>query len=377
MRQGDQYIEAGQPRLAYQKAVEAKFLTEQTTVSEDLARQATEQMVRAQEQTAKDLFNQRVTLETVVSHEVYGLLLELSKGDDIMSRGLQNTLKTHYDLPPDNLKARMETAREQFKNQHAKWFPPKREVGEIFRDCAECPEMVVVPSGSFTMGSPNSEDGRDDDESPRHRVRIEYPLAVGVYEVTFSEWEACVDAGGCGGYVPGDGGWGRGNRPVIKVSWEDAQSYVRWLSAKTGHRYGLLSESEWEYVARAGTETPFHFGTTISTDQPNYNGNYTYGTGGRGLHRGKTLPVGSLRANAWGVHDLHGNVWEWVQDCYNDSYVGAPADGSAWESGNCDSRVLRGGSWDFFPWILRSAYRFGFTSGDRYYYIGFRVIRRF
>ena len=377
MRQGDQYIEAGQPRLAYQKAVEAKFLTEQTTVSEDLARQATEQMVRAQEQTAKDLFNQRVTLETVVSHEVYGLLLELSKGDDIMSRGLQNTLKTHYDLPPDNLKARMETAREQFKNQHAKWFPPKREVGEIFRDCAECPEMVVVPSGSFTMGSPNSEDGRDDDESPRHRVRIEYPLAVGVYEVTFSEWEACVDAGGCGGYVPGDGGWGRGNRPVIKVSWKDAQSYVRWLSAKTGHRYGLLSESEWEYVARAGTETPFHFGTTISTDQPNYNGNYTYGTGGRGLHRGKTLPVGSLRANAWGVHDLHGNVWEWVQDCYNDSYVGAPADGSAWESGNCDSRVLRGGSWDFFPWILRSAYRFGFTSGDRYYYIGFRVIRRF
>ena len=198
------------------------------------------------------------------------------------------------------------------------------------------------------MGSPNNEEGRYDIEGPRHRVNIGYPLAVGVYEVTFSEWYACVNAGGCDRF-PDDEGWGRGNRPVINVSWEDAQSYVRWLSARTDHRYGLLSESEWEYVARAGTITPFYFGSTISTDQANYNGDYTYDSGRKGVYRGKTVPVGSFSANAWGVHDMHGNVWEWVEDCWNYSYEGAPADGSAWESGDCDVRVLRGGSWNNSP----------------------------
>ena len=250
-------------------------------------------------------------------------------------------------------------------------------VGRRFRDCVECPEMVVVPSGSFTMGSPNNEEGRYDREGPRHRVNIGYPLAVGVYEVTFSEWEACVADGGCGGYRPSDGGWGRGNRPVINVSWKDAQSYVRWLSARTDHRYGLLSESEWEYVARAGTTTPFHFGSTISTFQANYDGDYTYGSGRTGVDRGKTVPVGSFSANGWGVHDMHGNVWEWVEDCRNDSYEGAPADGSAWESGDCDVRVLRGGSWYFEPWYLRSAARYGITTEVRNNHLGFRVIRRF
>ena len=246
-----------------------------------------------------------------------------------------------------------------------------------FKDCAECPEMVVVPSGSFTMGSPDREEGRDDDEGPQHVVYIDYKLAVGVYEVTFSEWEACVNAGGCGGYVPPDMGWGRGNRPVIYVSWDDAQSYVRWLSAKTDHKYRLLSESEWEYVARAGTDTPFHFGSTISTDQANYNGNYTYGTGRKGLYREKTLPVGSFSANGWGVHDMHGNVWEWVKDCYNDSYVGAPKDGSAWESGSCGERVKRGGSFMRGPGILRSADRgLNFTE-VQIFDTGFRVVRRF
>lgn len=254
-------------------------------------------------------------------------------------------------------------------------------VGSRFRDCVECPEMVVVPSGSFTMGSPNRETRRSDDEGPSHRVHIGYPLAAGVYEVTFSEWRACVNAGRCGGYVPDDEGWGRGNRPVLNVSWDDAQSYVRWLSGRTEHNYGLLSESEWEYVARAGTTTPFHFGSTISTDQANYNGNfnpiYSNYTGERGLYRGKTLPVGSFRANAWGIHDMHGNVLEWVVDCWNYSYVGAPTDGSARESGNCGNRVLRGGSWYSSPWYLRSAFRYRKPSGDRNADNGFRVARRF
>ena len=249
-------------------------------------------------------------------------------------------------------------------------------VGRTFRDCVECPQMVVVPSGSFTMGSPSNEAGRDDDEGPQHVVRIEYRLAVGVNEVTFAEWAACVAGGGCGGYRPDDEGWGRGNRPVINVSWDDAQSYVSWLSRKTGKSYRLLSESEWEYVARAGTETPFHFGATISTDQANYDGNYTYNTGLKGVYRKKTLPVGSFSANRWGLHDMHGNVWEWIQDCYNDSYSGAPADGSAWESGNCSERVLRGGSWFNSPRNLRAAYRDWDTAGDRSIFsYGFRIAR--
>ena len=214
----------------------------------------------------------------------------------------------------------------------------EQRVGGKFRDCSECPEMVV-PSGSFMMGSPNSEKGRDDDEGPRHRVSIDYRLAVGVYEVTFAEWDACVSAGGCGGYRPDDRGWGRGNRPVINVRWEDAQSYVRWLSNKTGKSYRLLSESEWEYVARAGSVTAYSWGNEIGHNRANCDG-----CGSRWDNE-KTAPVGAFSANAWGLHDVHGNVWEWVEDCWNDSYTGAPADGSAWESGDCSRRVLRGGSW--------------------------------
>ena len=244
-------------------------------------------------------------------------------------------------------------------------------VGRKFRGCAKCPEMVVVPSGSFTMGSPNNEEGRYDGEGPRHRVNIGYPLAVGVYEVTFSEWEACVADGGCGGYRPSDSGWGRGNRPVIKVSWKDAQSYVRWLSQKTDHNYGLLSESEWEYVARAGTDTRYSWGNEIGRNRANCDG-----CGSR-WDDDQTAPVGSFSSNGWGVHDMYGNVWEWVEDCWNDSYVGAPTDGSAWGSGDCVKRVLRGGSWLFEPGSLRSANRGRNTTEGRNFISGFRVIRRF
>ena len=242
--------------------------------------------------------------------------------------------------------------------------------GRRFWDCAECPEMVVVPSGSFTMGSLSSERDRDD-EGPRHVVRIGYRFAVGVYEVTFSEWDACANAGGCGGYVPDDEGWGRGDRPVINVSWKDVQSYVRWLSGKTGHNYGLLSEAEWEYVARAGTETAYSWGDNIGRNRANCDG-----CGSRWDNE-QTAPVGAFYANAWGVHDMHGNVWEWVEDCYTDSYVGAPTDGSAWASEACGARVLRGGSWVSIPRVLRSANRNWVTSGNRVSDYGFRVARRF
>ena len=157
---------------------------------------------------------------------------------------------------------------------------------------------------------------------------------------------------------------GRGSRPVVNVSWEDTQLYVEWLSRKTGKRYRLLSESEWEYAARAGTTGRYHWGNRISPSRANYGGKV-----------GKTVPVGSYAANGFGLHDVHGNVWEWVGDCWSGSYEGAPVDGSVWEAGDCGRSVLRGGAWHSTPGFVRSANRNRIPSGDRDYYIGFRVAR--
>ncbi len=266
---------------------------------------------------------------------------------------------------------------QQAEPQKQEQARPELEPGTVFRDCDECPQMVVVPAGSFGMGSPLGEAGRGDNEGPVHRVTFDRPFAVGVYEVTFREWDACVAGGGCNGYRPDDEGWGRGDRPVINVSWDDAQAYVRWLSRETGEGYRLLSESEWEYVARAGTTGPFHTGATISTDQANYDGNHVYGSGHRGVYRQQTVVVGRFPPNGFGLHDVHGNVWEWVEDCWRGDYAGAPVDGGAWESGgNCDWRVVRGGSWDYEPRYLRAAFRSRVTPIIRFFDIlGFRIAR--
>ena len=251
---------------------------------------------------------------------------------------------------------------------------------ERFRDCPECPLMAVVPAGSFLMGAPKAEEGWDEMEGPVHRVTFAAPFAIGAHEVTFAQWDACVAGGGCGGHRPGDEGWGRGSRPVINVSWDDARSYAAWLSRRTGESYRLPSESEWEYAARAGTTTPFHTGLTISTEQANYDGSYAYGSGPKGFFRGRTIPVGSFEANAFGLHDVHGNVWEWTADCWHwdyPNYEGAPSDGSAKNSGEweCSNRVLRGGAWNLNPWSLRSAERTVYPSRDFYNVFGFRVAR--
>ena len=250
--------------------------------------------------------------------------------------------------------------------------------GDEFRDCDTCPKMVVVPAGSFMMGSPASEPKRDKDEGPRHKVRIPKPFAVGKFEVTFAEWDACVADGSCSGYQPDDRIWGRGGRgrrPVINVSWYDAKAYVAWLSRKTGKTYRLLSESEWEYAARAGTTTPFSTGQRITTDQANFDGGYTYNGSRKGRYRGNTVSVGTFGKNAFGLYDMHGNVWEWVEDCYVDTYGNTPADGSARTHGGCSVHVLRGGSWNFIPWNLRSADRNRNWSDDRNYNNGFRLAR--
>ena len=243
------------------------------------------------------------------------------------------------------------------------------------RDCAECPLMMRIPAGTFTMGAPESELPPRPAEKPQREVSIP-AFRAGAQEVTFAQWDACVAGGGCGGYSPDDLGWGRDNLPVVAVSWDDAQLYVDWLSRRTGQRYRLLTESEWEYAARAGTTTPFHTGETITPRQANYDGRSGYPSGydGSGPYRRQTVPVGSFAPNGFGLHDLHGNVREWVQDCYG-NYENAPSDGSAAELEGCSLRVLRGGSWFDVPWDLRSAYRLWNYSGYRDYGNGFRVAR--
>jgi formylglycine-generating enzyme required for sulfatase activity len=233
-----------------------------------------------------------------------------------------------------------------------------------FQDCENCPRMVVIPSGSFVMGSPTDESGRDKWESPQHKVTIPKSLAVGKFAVTFAEWDACVAAGGCGGYVPEDRGWGRGERPVINVSWYNAKAYVAWLSKTSGASYRLLSEAEREYVARAGTATPYWWGSSIMHEQANF-----------GEKSQMTLPVESFEPNPWGLYQVHGNVNEWVEDCWHDTYDGAPIDGSAWIRKECNARVLRGGSWWGVSQWLRAAWRGSHDPKNSNGINGFRVAR--
>ena len=227
------------------------------------------------------------------------------------------------------------------------------------------PEMVEVPAGSFMMGSPESDSSAQSDEFPPHPVKISKPFAIGKYEVTFEEYDTFALA--TGRALPNDGGWGRGKRPVINVTWNDVVAYAEWLSQQTGKRYRLPSEAEWEYAAQAGTKTSYWWGDEIGTDRANCDG-----CGSR-WDKKQTAPVGSFKANPFGLYDTAGNVWEWVQDCWNECYEGAPEDGSAWKSGDCGRRVFRGGSWFTYPGGLRSANRGWHTADPRDYDIGFRL----
>lgn len=260
---------------------------------------------------------------------------------------------------------------------------PKTRPGETFEECDVCPEMVVVPAGRFLMGSSETEVGRGGHEGPQRQVSIARPFAVGLFEVTFAQWDACVAAGGCvdpdeGPWSPPDREWGRDTRPVINVSWQDAKRYVRFLNGRVGGKaYRLLTEAEWEYAARAGTTTPFSTGPTITPTQAQYAHNREPYAGAPVLATGPdmTAPVGSFPANAFKLHDMHGNVLEWVEDCYAPSYSGAPSDGSAFTEQRCTHRVSRGGSWDGYPQYARSAFRLRYAPTDRSGSIGFRVAR--
>jgi formylglycine-generating enzyme required for sulfatase activity len=252
---------------------------------------------------------------------------------------------------------------------------------DTFRECENCPEMVVVPAGKFTMGSPAAEKDRDKAEGPQHVVTIGRPLAVGKFHVTRDEF--AVFARETGGGLAADSGcdWRsppgftqEGSHPVICVSWEDAKAYANWLTKKTKKPYRLLSEAEWEYAARGwtspGAYPRFWFGNDEgeicrfgNSDTSACDDGYRY-----------TSPVGNYAPNAFGLYDMGGNAWQWTADCYHDSYNGAPADGSAWTAGNCDNgRSVRGGAWNYLPRTLRVASRLKTTAGS--YYVGFRVAR--
>lgn len=272
----------------------------------------------------------------------------------------------------------------------------------MFRDCAECPEMVVVPPGEFTMGIAPGEteslgwvgslmerDGAFDRERPQHKVTLARPFAVGRYEITRAEFEGFVKE--TGHNLPKDcrhtdensdevpaaklswqepGFLQSGRDPVVCVSWEDAKAYTTWLSAKTGQPYRLLTEAEWEYATRAGIQERYYFGPEISGVDANH-----ADTRDGDVYRKKTQPVGTFLANAFGLYDVHGNAWEWVEDCWHEDYHGAPSDGSEWSVGDCEKRVIRGGSWASDGWVLRSAFRYRFEQSLRFNTIGFRVGR--
>ncbi|TMJ33763.1 MAG: hypothetical protein E6G96_03950 [Alphaproteobacteria bacterium] len=264
---------------------------------------------------------------------------------------------------------------------------------DLFRECAGCPEMVVVPSGEYTMGSPDDESDRSSNEGPQHKVKIPRRFAVGKLKVTRDEYETFVNetsyAGSDKCFTLEDGrAEERGNRsfrnpgfdqdgkhPVVCINWDDANAYVAWLSKKTGKLYRLLSESEWEYVARAGSKTPFWWGPSISTDQANYDGNSTYGNGAKGQYRQKSVPADMFEANPWGVYQVHGNAFEWVEDCWNETYQYAPSDDSIRLAGNCSRHVRRGGAWNIAAKTLRSAYRENRPALTRGSNLGMRVAR--
>ncbi len=240
--------------------------------------------------------------------------------------------------------------------------------GSDFKECVNgCPVMIVIPPGKFIMGSPENEPDRDGNEGPLHAVTMAKPFAVSKFEVTFEEWDACVAAAAC---PRAPDRWGRGEMPVINVSWSDAKQYVAWLSQLTGKEYRLLTEAEWEYAARGGANTRYSWGDEVGLGNANCNG-----CGSR-WDLQQTAPVGSFGPNGFGLYDMQGNVWEWVEDRWHETYDGAPIDGSSWLSGGDPNfRVVRGGSWRNESELVRAAVRKNRHIKVRFDTLGFRVAR--
>ncbi len=241
--------------------------------------------------------------------------------------------------------------------------PTTAGASHLNQDCTQCPEMVAIKPGSFLMGDNKG----DRSEKPAHRVTLSRPYAIGKYEVTVAQWQACVDAGGC--QPATESVKTSDNAPIRDVSWGDAQDYVVWLSRTTGQTYRLPSEAEWEYAARAGTTTTYWWGDQMAPGKANCKE-----CGGTSTHDNPS-DVGSLEANPFGIHDMNGNVWEWVEDCWHRNYEGAPSNGSSWDDGDCSVRVIRSGSWRNDKTYVHSASRFKYDAYVRYVLNGFRVAK--
>jgi formylglycine-generating enzyme required for sulfatase activity len=259
------------------------------------------------------------------------------------------------------------------------WAADASAPGTVFRDCPDCPDLVVVPAGQFPMGSLYTDSEADPDEQPPHLVRILAPLAFGRTPVTVAQWAACVGEGWCqptadqsagqGAGIGEGAAGGGGNRPVTNVNWDDVQQFLGWLRFKTGHVYRLPSEAEFEYAARGNTTSRYWWGNTIGINNAN-----CQACGSEWDNR-MPAPVGSFKPNPFGLYDTLGNVWQWVQDCWQDSYKGAPDDGRVRGGETCDNRVVRGGAWDRKPRSLRAGNRGHLAVTGRTVDVGFRVIR--
>ena len=388
-------LEAGEGRLAAARQARTNRLAEQERQAEEAARQAEVERQRIAQAIEAHWAAFEAAIQAEDLNEAAGILSRI-QGLDPETTGLSegqqrlaaleqqqivHAIKEHWAAFDSALRAKdldeatgilvqvrdlnpvapvlVEGEQRLAEARQAELERKRQEAEEKVRQYAG--DMVAIPGGTFRMGG-----GGDKDERPVHSVTIP-AFKLGKHEVTFAQWDACVADGGCGGYRPGDRGWGRGNRPVIYVSWDDVQGFIRWLNAKTGSNFRLPTEAEWEYAARAGSTTKYSWGNSIGSNRVNCEG-----CGSR-WDDDRTAPVGSFSANAWGLHDLHGNVWEWVQDCWNESYRGAPTNGRAWTSGDCSRRVIRGGSWDGTPRVLRSASRGRVSRSARVYDIGLRL----
>ena len=359
------------------------------TTAEEAFRKAEEEANRQAVQEARRVKEAAIRRERV--QEVQRLLAELGYApglaDGVEGPATERAIalfkrKTGLSGDPVVDEALLVAVRDAVRGSASAETARSRKPGKSFSDCTECPEMDVVPAGSFLMGSSDGDKAAEQDEKPQHPVSISRPFAVGRYEVTRAEYASFVKATG---RAYGDGcyfwtgsewkkdaagswrdpGFKQTNRdPVACVNWHDAKAYVDWLRKETGKSYRLLTEAESEYAARAGTSTRYSFGDEISAKDANFS-----------RHLDQTSAVGSYPANPWNLHDMHGNVWEWVEDCWNGSYKGAPSDGGAWLDGDCSRRVLRGGSWSSNPGDLRSAVRGRDGTGVRVNYFGFRVAR--
>ena len=331
----------GRQQLKDAKQARADRIAEQERQRQ--AEEAARQAELERQQIAQDIKGHWESFETAVEAE------KLEEANAILSQ-VRNLNPEAPGLPAGEQRLEMLRAELEHKQQEA-----------LERELTG--EMVSIPGGIFRMGDLNG--GGHDDERPVHSVTVP-AFKMGKYEVTFDQWDACVADGGCGRYTPDDGGWGRGDRPVINVSWDDAHAFIDWLNEKTGGNFRLPSEAEWEYAARAGSTTKYSWGNSVGSSRANCNDDC-------GDRWNYSAPVGSFSANAWGLHDMHGNVWEWVQDCTNDSYIGAPTDGSGWTSGDCSNRIIRGGAWKNSLNAMRSAYREGWDPSAQDNEQGFRL----